>query len=695
MARTETDRLRRRGRLLAGWLFTALIAVVYFLLPGGGEEPVSLEPTPAETADAASGPRQLEILEVTPARPSSGRAITITYTGANDEAKVHAFAGKVDMEVVAHGHGALVARVPSNLPPGRIKLRLVDGADRSKPYALTLRAPNFQKPFRNLLGGFALLIFGIGVLARGAREAAGFASAHTFALLSRRALSTLGLGGVLGALAQSTTASAGVLAGLVASNLLAVGPAAVAFLGAQFGATAAPLATGLIDSRDGLVIVALGVFWLNVAQSRRSSAFARLLLGAGLMAFGLQTFRPGFELLVQDPTLLSFLAKLKAHGFANIAVCAGLGALLVAVLQGPAPVAVLVLLVAQTTAEWDLTTALSMLAGTGLGASVGALITAPTSRRGREFAKLNLLLGGASTVLAALSVGLWSHLADLIVPGVPHVVDWARRAPLPNLASHLGVAFTLSQIGVACALLPAVGPLARWLERRSADAAEPPLARVGDPVGVARAELLDVLRQQDKSLPPLRELVQNGSRVAGRRAENCLSEAHSGLETLLAGPVLALPDTPEGRLIGRAAFTSMQLQRSFEGLHRQAERLVDSRIATSASGEDVLPLPRSDDATLAEMHGLLADGVRALISALDEREHIDLEAVRGREIEMNGLEASARNSLREADRPFSGMGSHLRVLELVDAYESSGNQLYRLAEALADSVESSVARRVV
>ena len=98
-------------------------------------------------------------------------------------------------------------------------------------------------------------------------------------------------------------------------------------------------------TREGLIAIAVGVLWLTLAEDRRSRALARIVLGAGLMAFGLQTFRPGFEALLQDATLLEFLSKLRADGVLHSALCALLGAFLVALLQGPAPVIVLVILI--------------------------------------------------------------------------------------------------------------------------------------------------------------------------------------------------------------------------------------------------------------------------------------------------------------------------------------------------------------
>src|SRR5262249_44140807 len=155
---------------------------------------------------------------------------------------------------------------------------------------------------------------------------------------------------------------------------------------------------------------------------RRGTALARLTLGVGLIAFGLQTLRPGFEPFVQDSTLLSLVLKLRATSVLGVATCALLGAALVAIFQGPAPVCVLVLVLAQTTAQWDLRTALSVLAGSGLGAAIGASLAGLSSKRSRKLVLLNLMLGLGSTLLAASLVDVVSHVADLLVPGVPHEV---------------------------------------------------------------------------------------------------------------------------------------------------------------------------------------------------------------------------------------------------------------------------------
>jgi hypothetical protein len=491
----------------------------------------------------------------------------------------------------------------------------------------------------------------------------------------------MGIG--LGALAQSTTAAASVLAGLVSSSLLALGPAAAAFLGAQLGTASAPLISGLFDPREGLLVVALGVMWLAFASNRRSTALARLTLGVGLIAFGLQTLRPGFEPFVQDPTLLSIVTRLRATEPLGIAACALLGAALVAIFQGPAPVCVLVLVLAQTTAQWDLRTALAVLSGSGMGAAIGSLVTSAAGPSSRKLALLNLMLGLASTVLTACSVDVFAHLADWVVPGVPHEVRWGKRVLLPNLGLHLGTAFAMSQLAAALVLLPTVFPLARLIERWFPRDRPSAIPNVGDAARVTQTHLLTLLETQISALFPLRDLALEGDRDAGRRVELALSEAQGLLDELVAGPVIALGDAPKGRALRSAALTSAQLQRSLEGLERQAERFIDARVALSESGRPA-ELAERDLAALEEMHENLSATGAQLLSALREDQPLDLDGARAREISMNALEARLRKGVLEGDA--QAVRSHLAVLKLADAYEATGNQLYRLGEALAEGL---------
>jgi len=129
------------------------------------------------------------------------------------------------------------------------------------------------------------------------------------------------------------------------------------------------------------------VLWFALAPDRRTAAIGRLVLGAGFLSLGLYILRPGFEPFLSDPTLLSAFRHLRANSVLGVGKCALLGAVLVAVFQGPAPVVVLVLALAEATGLWDLQTALAVLSGTSVGAACAALLTTQLGPRSRHLAR--------------------------------------------------------------------------------------------------------------------------------------------------------------------------------------------------------------------------------------------------------------------------------------------------------------------
>ena len=163
----ESTAKRRSVRVVVAWLVTAIVVLGYLALPTLPDP----RDFPLDAPDAAEEPARLEVLSVSPGDVVPGSAIVVRVLGATDPQKLKAFAGRVELETIAHQKGAVVARMPAQMSPGRVKIRVTDGEHRSKPYDLQIEAPNWHKPYRNLVGGIALLLFGIGIFGGGAREA--------------------------------------------------------------------------------------------------------------------------------------------------------------------------------------------------------------------------------------------------------------------------------------------------------------------------------------------------------------------------------------------------------------------------------------------------------------------------------------------------------------------------------------------
>jgi hypothetical protein len=674
---------RRRTRAVLAWALSLLLLGLYASLPSGTELSVP-------DGDGAARPSDLEVVEVSPPAAAPGEAVTVRVVGAGDVSKLKAFAGKLELRVLARREDGLVVQLPAERGSRRLKIRVADEHERSKPYDIQLEAPSLRKSFRNLAGGLALLVFGISLFARGAREALGPASARLLRRVGVRTPTALLAGVALGALAQSTTGAAGFLSGLVATELLTVSSAASAFLGAGLGAATAPVVTGFVDAREGLLLVAVGGVWLSLASDRRASAFGRLALGAGLLTFGLHLLRLGFEPFVSHPALLPIVDQLRADSGVGVALCVLLGVALVATLQGPAPVFVLVLGFAETTGHWDLSTCLAVLSGTGLGAAVAALVTTRAGRRSRDLALVELLLGAGITLFVALSLGLWTSLAERLLAGSASDVSWGRRVLLPNLGPHLGLAFGLAHAAAALVLLPFVPRVARAVERASDARAARKLARAGDPGGVVRAALLAAIRNMIEALDSIAELCRRSSRGDGRAAEYRLADARADLTGALGGPGGDSSRSPETERLGAALLACLQLRRAVEALLLHAERFVDDRVAVASSFGGPEPVPEDDHRFLERMHVLLRESLGALTESLETRVPVDVEAARANEIVMNGLDARARAALLVRGRATEPRRVEVHLLDLIDAYEAAGNQAYRLAETLGETYAPSV-----
>jgi hypothetical protein len=104
----------------------------------------------------------------------------------------------------------------------------------------------------------------------------------------------------------------------------------------------------------------------------------------------------------------------------------------------------------------------------------------------------------------------------------------------------------------------------------------------------------------------------------------------------------------------------------------------------TSNGVALQPLAAEDEATLRPMHELLTEGLAQLMQQLRDQS-ADADDARGREIQMNRLEARTRGAMLARMSSALQVGESLPLLALSDAYEVAGNQLFRMAEVLERS----------
>ncbi|HEY0708986.1 MAG TPA: hypothetical protein VGG33_19415, partial [Polyangia bacterium] len=193
----------RRWRAAVTWSLSAALLLGYVLLKESPSTPPVAEAMRQAGPQLPDEDRGREIIEVTEVRPGEanpGSAVEVTFinTFANKARPLRAWMSVTDykagrqqaaseLEVLRADDGRMIVRIPPQAFEGRAKLRVgYDKDDRSKPYDLRIQDVSYRKLFREVLGGLALLFFGLRVMSRGSRQYAGDRGQGVLAQVGKR-----------------------------------------------------------------------------------------------------------------------------------------------------------------------------------------------------------------------------------------------------------------------------------------------------------------------------------------------------------------------------------------------------------------------------------------------------------------------------------------------------------------------------
>ncbi|HKU44692.1 MAG TPA: Na/Pi symporter [Polyangiales bacterium] len=610
---------------------------------------------------------KLRIEAAKPLELSPGAAVVVVVANAEDRSLTPLYVeiAKTRAEVLHRAQDQLVVRVPPNLPHGQAKLRVLQGARKSKPWVLTLRPLPRSEILRNVIGGLALFVLGLRTVGRSLRAYAGRRIRGALSSLTRGFVRPAALGAATGFLTQSTTSAAGLLAGLLAARMLRLRAAVIVLIGTQLGASAAAVLLPLFATREALWVVTIGVLWVLLAESRVSRALGSVVVGAGLLFLGLGLLQSGFAPLVSDPEVLPYLSYFRARSLASMLSCIGAGALLTALLQGPSPVFALVMSLAQMSGVLGLREALATLAGVSLGALVSTATAAwPFGREARRLVPAHAVLAFGMTLTAMLGMPIWVRLSEVLVARNPVQADIAPNVLVPGMDLYLGAGFLALELvaaAVACLLLP----LALRVAERNEAAVVTPSALPG---GDSLASALALCRT---ALAGLREITTTADRGPSAQTERALRQAGATLQQLLDRSGNGADDD-DARQLRAAAIACIHLTDAISATLRIAEKAPEHGLLPTGEGERALE----------RVHAIVDEALAMLIESLAAHVAPSLTHAQAREIELNALETETRYKLFDEPQPDEDLPTRLWSSELCAAYEAVGNQLYRITNAL-------------
>ncbi|TMV07248.1 Na/Pi cotransporter family protein [Ruegeria sediminis] len=308
-----------------------------------------------------------------------------------------------------------------------------------------------------LVGGLALFLLGLDILTRSLKQVAGDYMKHLLARFTENRFFGLITGAAVTAIIQSSSITTVLLVGFISAGLMTTAQSVAVILGANIGTTITAQVLAFKVTQLAMPLLALGFFTSFVAQRQETREYGRILLGLGLVFFGmaimsetmapLQSYRPFFD----------FMQSLE-----NPMTAALTGAIFTAVVQSSsATTGILVVMAGQGLIGLETAIALA------LGANVGTCVTALLAAIGKppeavRAAVVHTLFNLAGVVIWIGFVGQLADLSRLISPAYPDLAP-ALRGPA-EVPRQLANAHTLFNVANALLFIGFTRQITRLVE---------------------------------------------------------------------------------------------------------------------------------------------------------------------------------------------------------------------------------------
>ncbi len=224
-----------------------------------------------------------------------------------------------------------------------------------------------------LIGGTALLMYGVNLMGDGLEKASGETMKKIITVLTGNVISAFLVGIFVTAVVQSSTAVTVLTVGFVNSGLMKLSQAVGIIYGANIGTTitAQLMAFSFKFKLTDIALPILGIgFAINhMVKNKKIKQMGQALMGFGMMFLGLKILNGGIPYMQESVVLRSFFTK-----YASIpAVGILLGMVVTALVHSSAATVGLVMILSQA-GLIDLQTAITIIMGDNIGTSFTALL---------------------------------------------------------------------------------------------------------------------------------------------------------------------------------------------------------------------------------------------------------------------------------------------------------------------------------
>ena len=298
------------------------------------------------------------------------------------------------------------------------------------------------------LGGLGMFLFGMKIMSEGLQKVAGKRMRQILGMVSNNRFIGCGVGALVTCVIQSSSAATVMLVSFVDAGLMTFVQAIGVILGANVGTTVTAQLIAFQITEYALPAIAAGVLLKFFIGRHKWIYVGDVLLGFGLVFFGLATMKAGFAPLKQDPIFISFFTKFNTDNLWGILLCVLAGTALTMILQSSsATVGITMALASQGLLNFEASVALIL--GDNLGTTITAeLASVGTSINAHQTARAHTLFNVIGVINIILFFPLFLKLviwvtSNFVGIGPPDLIIGGER---PNIARYIANSHTMFNV---------------------------------------------------------------------------------------------------------------------------------------------------------------------------------------------------------------------------------------------------------
>lgn len=310
-----------------------------------------------------------------------------------------------------------------------------------------------------LLGGLALFLFGIEQMARSLKVVAGERMKLILARLTTNRFMGVITGAFVTAIIQSSSVTTVLVVGFISAGLMSMAQSIGIIMGANIGTTITAQIIAFKITKAAMLMIAVGFGTLFFATKEKTQQYGHMLMGLGLLFFGMTIMSEAMEPLRHYQPFLDFMVKMENPllGILIAAVFTGL------IQSSSAATGIVIVMASQGF--------ITLPAGIALafGANIGTCVTAMLAAIGKTREALRAAL--VHVLFNVFGVLLWlgfidqlAQLVTLISPSHEELYGLARlAAETPRQFANAHTIFNLANTLIFIGLTGQFARLVEWL----------------------------------------------------------------------------------------------------------------------------------------------------------------------------------------------------------------------------------------